>query len=447
MGAVKKKKHAAKKKPSLGKKALAIHIAHAIAKAEKKKKADTINVISSRSDRRMAYDEVGGPATLVQHRHPNPDKAFGDDEDPAFAAEGGHGAVNDPAFTAPGSPLDTLETSKHHRDLQAEQKKKLVKNGLADRPMANKIVDSVTGHGGKIDDQWSTKKKKKKKPTKKKAPKSTLQKEKRALEEGARYQRTHKKSKEHKAASAHKGKKHSKKVKMKASKHGILKGVAKKGMKALIKKAVKKAVKKKKKKKGKKKKKAHKKAKKSTKKKKKKKGVFPPFSSVRVESTDFDEIIDEASPSPHQLSLALKRAQSKLQQEKADATMLGVKPPQLKAQLKRAGNSLLGGNQGLNRRHPGVTPKEGNAKAHQKELKAKAKKHRLKARELSTKARHKAAEARVKKQQKNAASLKRRQQKLASQLKGKTTHSAAAPTSHAAVWASAVAVVVAAALA
>merc|ERR1712072_1159669 len=117
--AVKKKKRAAKKKPSLGKKALAIHIAHAIAKAEKKKKADTINVISSRSDRRMAYDEVGGPATLVQHRHPNPDKAFGDDEDPAFAAEGGHGAVNDPAFTAPGSPLDTLETSKHHRDLQA----------------------------------------------------------------------------------------------------------------------------------------------------------------------------------------------------------------------------------------------------------------------------------------------------------------------------------------
>merc|ERR1712072_1402758 len=145
--AVKKKKHA-KKKPSLGKKALAIHIAHAIAKAEKKKKADTINVISSRSDRRMAYDEVGGPATLVQHRHPNPDKAFGDDEDPAFAAEGGHGAVNDPAFTAPGNPLDTLETSKHHRDLQAEQKKKLVKNGLADPPMANKIVDSVTGHGG-----------------------------------------------------------------------------------------------------------------------------------------------------------------------------------------------------------------------------------------------------------------------------------------------------------
>merc|ERR1711939_1183027 len=251
MGAVKKKKHAAKKKPSLGKKALAIHIAHAIAKAEKKKKADTINVISSRSDRRMAYDEVGGPATLVQHRHPNPDKAFGDDEDPAFAAEGGHGAVNDPAFTAPGSPLDTLETSKHHRDLQAEQKKKLVKNGLADRPMANKIVDSVTGHGGKIDDQWSTKKK----TTKKKAPKSTLQKEKRALEEGARYQRTHKKSEAHKAASAHKGKKHSKKVKMKASKHGILKGVAKKGMKALIKKAVKKVVKKKKKK-GKKKKKA-----------------------------------------------------------------------------------------------------------------------------------------------------------------------------------------------
>merc|ERR1712072_1221800 len=210
--AVKKKKHA-KKKPSLGKKALAIHIAHAIAKAEKKKKADTINVISSRSDRRMAYDEVGGPATLVQHRHPNPDKAFVDDEDPAFAAEGGHGAVNDPAFTAPGSPLDTLETSKHHRDLQAEQKKKLVKNGLADPPMANKIVDSVTGHGGKIDDQWSTKKKKKK-PTKKKAPKSTLQKEKRALAEGARYQRMGKET--HKKASAHEGKKHSKSVKMKA---------------------------------------------------------------------------------------------------------------------------------------------------------------------------------------------------------------------------------------
>merc|ERR1711959_153367 len=55
--AVKKKKRAAKKKPSLGKKALAIHIAHAIAKAEKKKKADTINVISRPSDRRMAYDE------------------------------------------------------------------------------------------------------------------------------------------------------------------------------------------------------------------------------------------------------------------------------------------------------------------------------------------------------------------------------------------------------
>merc|ERR1711939_849106 len=46
----------------------------------------------------------------MQHRHANPDKEFGYDEDPAFAAEGGHGAVNDPAFTPPGSPLDTLET-------------------------------------------------------------------------------------------------------------------------------------------------------------------------------------------------------------------------------------------------------------------------------------------------------------------------------------------------
>merc|ERR1711959_34874 len=221
-----RKKRAAKKKPALKGKALKNHIAHIIAKAEKKKRKSIIRAISREGDRRMAYDMVGGPSEFL--------------EDP---------------------------------DLNEEQKKKLVSDHLADRPMANKIVDSVTGHGGKIDDQWNTKKKKKAK--KKKKPTSTLQKEKRALAEGARYQRMGKKT--HKKASAHKGKKHSKSVKMKASKHGILKGVAKKGMKALIKKAVKKAVKKKKKKKkGKKKKKAHKKAKKST--KKKKKGVFPPFS-------------------------------------------------------------------------------------------------------------------------------------------------------------------------
>merc|ERR1711990_906162 len=99
--AVKKKKRAAKKKPSLGKKALAIHIAHAIAKAE------TINVISRPSDRRMAYDEVDeAKPQLVQGwddpvGKKNPDKEFGKHEDPAFQdyhAQLGE-QIKDPAFT------------------------------------------------------------------------------------------------------------------------------------------------------------------------------------------------------------------------------------------------------------------------------------------------------------------------------------------------------------
>merc|ERR1712054_460689 len=97
-----------------------------------------MGIIARRGDRRMAYDEIGGPATLVQHRHTNPNKVFGRHEDPAF--QDYHARVGkqlkDPAFTKAAIAVEDAPPSKQKK--QRRQHKAVVKKKRAAKKKPSK---------------------------------------------------------------------------------------------------------------------------------------------------------------------------------------------------------------------------------------------------------------------------------------------------------------------